>query len=131
MSIDVIGDFLTIIRNALMVRKRSANIPFSSMKMGIAQVLKDEGFIRDFSKVESDDGKAFIKVVLKYVSGECVISEITRISTPGRRRYEGSKKITPVAGGLGISILTTSFGVMTGRKAREMSIGGEVICHVW
>lgn len=131
MSIDVIGDLLTIIRNALMVRKRSANIPFSSMKMGIAQVLKDEGFIRDFSKVEFDDGKAFIKVVLKYVSGESVISEITRISTPGRRCYEGSKKITPVAGGLGISILTTSFGVMTGRKAREMSIGGEVICHVW
>lgn len=131
MSIDVIGDFLTIIRNAIAVRKKIADVPFSKMKMGIAEVLMNEGFIRDFKKIEGDDGKTTLRITLKYVNGESAINEITRISTPGRRRYEGVREITPVAGGLGVSILTTSSGIMTAKKAQSMSIGGEVICHIW
>ena len=131
MSVDVIGDFLTVIRNALMIYKRSVVVPSSKCKVGIAQVLKDEGFIRDF-KIEQDTiGKKFLQIFLKYVDGESVINEITRISKPGRRHYERSKKIIPVVGGLGISIVSTSKGVMTDRKAKKMFVGGEILCHVW
>ncbi|MFC1894938.1 30S ribosomal protein S8 [Candidatus Dependentiae bacterium] len=131
MSVDVIGDFLTVIRNALMVYKRSIVVPNSKCKVGIAIVLKDEGFIRDFKIEENDQNKSVLHVFLKYVDGESVINEITRISTPGRRCYEGSKKITPVIGGLGISVVSTSKGIMTDRQARKVSVGGEVFCHVW
>ena len=131
MSVDVIGDFLTVIRNALMVYKRSVVVPCSSYKVGVAQVLKDEGFIRDF-KIEKDEkGKSFLHVFLKYVDGKSVINQISRVSKPGRRHYERAKKVTSVVGGLGISILSTSKGIMTDQQARKLSIGGEVICHVW
>ncbi len=131
MSVDVIGDFLTVIRNALMIRKRSVTVPGSKLKIGIAQVLKDEGFIRDFEKFEDENGKVFLKIVLKYVNGESVINEVSRVSRPGRRCYERAKGITPVVGGLGVSILSTSFGIMTDKKARKMLVGGEVLCHIW
>lgn len=131
MSIDVIGDFLTVIRNALIVYKRSVVVPNSSFKVGIAQVLKNEGFIRDFA-VEGNEGvKTSLRIFLKYIDGNPVINEITRISTPGRRHYEDSKNIKKVIGGLGVSILSTSNGIMPDRQAREMGIGGEIICHVW
>ena len=131
MSMDVVGDFLTIIRNALMVYKRSVSLPYSNLRAGIAKVLKDEGFIKDFSKSEDERGHSVLNVSLKYVNGESVINEIKRISKPGRRRYERSGKITSVIGGLGVAILSTSSGIMTDQQARKLTVGGEVICHVW
>lgn len=131
MSVDVVGDFLTIIRNALMVYKRSTVAPYSNLKADIAKVLKEEGFIKDFDKSENDSGLPILNIYLKYVNGESVINEIKRISKPGRRYYERSRKITPVVGGLGIAILSTSSGVMSDQQARKISVGGEVICHVW
>ncbi len=131
MSIDVVGDFLTVIRNALMVYKRSVSVPYSNLKFGIAKVLKDEGYIKDFRKEEDERGKSTLVLVLKYVDGQSAINEITRVSKPGRRFYERSSKITPVVGGLGVAILTTSSGIMTDQQARRLSVGGEVICHVW
>jgi len=130
MSRDMIGDFLTIIRNGLKVNKRSVVLPSSILKVEIAKVLKDEGYIKDF-KISEEDKKQTLTILLKYVDGESVIHEITSISTPGRRQYENSKSITPVIGGLGISILTTSSGVITDRQAKKLGVGGEVICHVW
>jgi len=131
MSIDTVGNFLTTIRNALMVSKRSVTVPFSSMKMGIADVLKEEGFIRDFETNDGERNQKFLIVHLKYVDGQSVINKITRISTPGRRHYESLRKIKPVIGGLGISVLSTNLGIVTDKKARRLSVGGEVICHVW
>ena len=131
MSIDSIGDFLTVIRNALMVSKRSVTIPFSNMKMGVAQVLKDEGYIREFKKFSGERGRNFLTIYLKYVDGESVIHEITRKSKPGRRSYEGTKNIEPVIGGLGIAILSTSAGIVSDKKAKALTVGGEVLCHVW
>ena len=131
MSIDVVGDFLTVIRNALMVYKRSVVVPSSNFKVSIAQVLKDEGFIRDFVIEDGENEKSLLKIFLKYVDGNSVINEITRISTPGRRHYEDSKNIKKVVGGLGVSIVSTSNGIMPDRQARKMGIGGEVVCHVW
>ena len=130
MSIDTIGNFLTVIRNGLMVKRRTVALQHSNMREAIALVLKNEGFIRDFKKTQ-EDNKAVLTVVLKYVDGESAINEITRISTPGRRQYERSNDMTSVIGGLGISILTTSKGVMTDKQATQQGIGGEVICHIW
>jgi len=132
MSIDTMGDFLTAIRNALMVSKRTVTVPFSTMKMGVAQVLKDEGFVKDFKKIEKENSvKSSLVINLKYVAGESAIHEITRISRPGRRHYENLKNMQKVIGGLGVSILSTNAGIMADKKARKMSVGGEVICHVW
>ncbi|MBS1987691.1 30S ribosomal protein S8 [Candidatus Dependentiae bacterium] len=130
MSVDSIGDFLTIIRNGLMVKKRSVTMPSSGLKVNIASVLKAEGYVKDF-QVNDNDGKPVLTVHLKYVKGESVIHEITRVSTPGRRHYERSNNLERVIGGLGISIVTTSIGVITDAQARKQSVGGEVICHVW
>lgn len=130
MSIDVIGDFLTTIRNGLMSSKSFVVTPFSGINLEIAHILKSEGFIKDASVVE-EDSKRFIKVFLKYVDGESVIHEIKRVSRPGRRNYKGASDIRPVIGGLGLSILTTNKGVISHLKAKELGIGGEVICTVW
>lgn len=130
MSRDVIGDFITIIRNGLKVGKKSVVIPCSKLKIEIAKVLRDEGYIKDF-KITEDDSKKNLIVFLKYVNGESVIHEITRISRPGRRHYERAKSTKSVIGGLGISILTTSSGLVTDRQAKKLGVGGEVICHVW
>lgn len=131
MSVDVVGNFLTVIRNALMVYKRSIKVPYSNLKAEIARVLKEEGFIKDFSKETDANGHLVLTVMLKYVDGQSAINEITRISKPGCRFYERTSKITPVIGGLGVAILTTSSGIMTDQQARKLSVGGEVICHVW
>lgn len=130
MSIDSIGNFLTVIRNGLSVKKRSVKAASSKMNVNIANVLKEEGYIKDF-KEDSEGGKPSLTIFLKYVNGESPIHEIKRISKPSRRYYENLKKISPVIGGLGISILSTSSGLMTDRQARKAGVGGEVICHIW
>ena len=131
MSVDTIGDFLTIIRNGLMVSKSHVVAPYSRIKFEIASILKAEGFIRDFVTLDEPDGKKKLKVVLKYVKGESVIHEITRVSTPGRRRYAGITGIKPVIGGLGLSIISTSRGIVSNHQAKQLNVGGEVICTVW
>lgn len=130
MSIDTIGNFLTIIRNGVLASKAAVKAPYSVMKYQVAQILKDEGFIRDVV-VEENDGKKNIKISLKYVQGESVIHDITRVSKPSRRAYKGFASIDPVIGGLGISILSTNKGIMTDKKAKQLSVGGEVVCTVW
>jgi small subunit ribosomal protein S8 len=127
---DVIGDFLTIIRNGIAVSKLSVLIPYSKLKNSILLILKDEGFIRDFN-IEGDGVKKNLRVFLKYVDGESVIHEISRVSKPGRRMYRGFKDLKPVIGGLGLSILTSSIGVITNKQAKSNSVGGEIICTVW
>ena len=132
MSVDSIADFITIIRNGVMVSKSFVTAPHSKMRYSIAQILKDEGFIHDFVIVNSDsDVKKTLKVVLKYVDGEAAIHQIQRVSKPGRRVYVGTQNIKPVIGKLGISILTTSRGVIANQRANKLSVGGEVICTVW
>lgn len=130
MSKDSIGDFLTIIRNGLMRSVAHVQAPYSKLRFDLAEIFKDEGFIKDVLVVE-EDNKKFIKVLLKYVDGESVIHEIKRVSTPGRRSYARAHELKPVIGGLGVSILTTSQGIFTNKKAKEKSIGGEIICTVW
>jgi small subunit ribosomal protein S8 len=131
MSIDAIGNFLTIIRNGLMASKPFIVAPYSGMRLAIAKILKEEGFIKDYLVVDQEQEKKVIKIVLKYVNGESVIHEITRVSTPGRRHYVGINEIKPVIGGLGISILTTNRGVITNKKAKSLVVGGEILCTVW
>ncbi len=131
MSVDSIGDFLTVIRNGILATKSSVELPYSVMRYSIAQILKEQGFVRDVVVSDQEAGKRTLKVVLKYVGGESVIHEITRISTPGRRRYEGVRGFKPVIGGLGLSIISTSQGVISHKKAEQLGIGGEVICTVW
>ena len=131
MSIDTIGDFLTIIRNGLMVSKAFVVAPYSKSKFEIAKILQEEGFIKDCVVLEDDSDKRAIKVFLKYVNNESVIHEITRASKPGRRYYTGVTKIKPVIGGLGLSILSTNRGIISNKKAKELNVGGEVICTVW
>jgi small subunit ribosomal protein S8 len=132
MSVDMIGDFLTIIRNGVMASKSSVEAPCSRERERIAEILKEEGFIRNVT-VKQVEGKAFkrLKVDLKYVGGESVIHEIKRISKPGRRVYEGTKQLSHVIGGLGIAIVTTNQGIMTNKEAKRRAVGGEVICSVW
>ncbi len=127
---DSIGDFLTVIRNGITARKRTVAVPTSKLKQRIAELLKDEGYIKDF-KLEQEGVKGFLTVFLKYVNGEPVIHEIVRRSTPGRRLYQRANGIKPVIGGLGIAIVSTNAGLLTDRKARELGVGGETICQVW
>ncbi len=132
MSVDSIADFLTIIRNGVMVSKPSVTAPYSKMNHSIADILKEEGFINDVVILNADsDAKKMLKVVLRYVDGESAIHEIERISKLGRRVYAGINDVKPVIGQLGISILTTSRGVIAHQKAKKLSVGGEVICTVW
>jgi small subunit ribosomal protein S8 len=126
---DPIADLLTRIRNAQMVAKTSVSLPSSKLKVAIAQVLKDEGYIDGF-KVSAADGKSEIEIALKYYAGRPVIERLERVSRPGLRVYKGSSSIPQVMNGLGIAIVTTPQGVMTDRKARATGVGGEVLCYV-
>jgi len=131
---DPIADMLNRIRTANLVFKENINIPASKLKLEICKILKEEGFISDYKYIE--DGKqGIIKISMKYKGDrrhrERVISGIIRVSKPGRRIYVSSDKLPRVKGGLGIAIITTSKGVMTDKKARELGIGGEVIAYVW
>ena len=128
---DPIADMLTRIRNAIAARHPKVDVPASRLKTDIAQILKEEGYIVNFKLVEEGVRKA-IRIYLKYTPGNMpVISRIERVSRPGCRVYSGSKEIPRVLGGLGISIVTTPRGVMTGAAARQTGVGGEVLCHVW
>ena len=126
---DPIADMLTRIRNAQMVEKVSVTMPSSKVKVAIAQVLKDEGYIDDFA-VKSEGAKSELNIVLKYYAGRPVIERIERVSKPGLRVYRGRNDIPVVMNGLGVAIVSTPKGVMTDRKARATGVGGEVICYV-
>jgi small subunit ribosomal protein S8 len=126
---DPIADMLTRIRNAQSVDKAVASMPSSKIKVAIAQVLKDEGYIDDFS-VRSEQGKSQLDIALKYYAGRPVIARIERVSRPGLRVYRGREAIPDVMNGLGVAIVTTPKGVMTDRKARQTGVGGEVLCFV-
>jgi small subunit ribosomal protein S8 len=126
---DPIADLLTRIRNAQMVAKTTVLIPASKVKVAIAQVLKDEGYIDGF-KVSTEGGKAELEIALKYYAGKPVIERIERVSRPGLRVYRGSDSIPQVQNGLGVAIVTTPQGVMTDRKARATGVGGEILCYV-
>jgi len=127
---DPISDMLTRIRNAQLAEKVTVVMPSSKLKVAIAEVLKDEGYVDGFSVIKSDGGKATLEIGLKYYSGRPVIEKIQRISRPGLRIYKGSEDIPKVMNGLGIAIVSTSKGLMTDRKARANGIGGEVLCVV-
>ncbi|MDO8894114.1 30S ribosomal protein S8 [Nitrosomonas sp.] len=126
---DPIADMLTRIRNAQLAKKQSVRMPSSNIKLSIADVLKGEGYINDFSVV-SDNNKSTLEISLKYYSGDPVIEQIKRISKPGLRIYKSSKNLPDIMSGLGIAIVSTSKGVMTERKARVAGIGGELLCTV-
>jgi small subunit ribosomal protein S8 len=126
---DPIADLLTRIRNAQMVAKVSVSVPASKVKVAIAQVLKDEGYVDGF-KVVQEAGKSELVIALKYYAGRPVIERIERVSRPGLRVYKCSEAIPQVKNGLGVAIVTTPRGVMTDRKARATGVGGEVLCYV-
>ena len=126
---DPIADMLTRIRNAQSVNKVSVSMPASKLKGAIAAVLKDEGYIDDFAVI-ANDGKPLLSISLKYYAGRPVIEKIDRVSKPGLRIYKGSENIPKVMNGLGVTIMSTSKGVMTDRKAQAAGIGGEVLCVV-
>ena len=128
---DPIADMLTRIRNASSVKHESVDIPASKMKIEVARILKEEGFIREYKIIE-DNKQGVLRIYLKYgPNRESVISGIKRISKPGLRVYAGKDEIPRVLGGLGIAILSTSQGIMTDKAARKNNIGREVICYVW
>ena len=126
---DPIADLLTRIRNAQMVAQTSVSVPSSNVKVAIAQVLKDEGYIDGF-QVKSADGKSELEIALKYYAGRPVIERIERVSRPGLRVYKGRDAIPQVMNGLGVAIVTSPMGVMTDRNARAAGVGGEVLCYV-
>ena len=128
---DPIADMLTRIRNATMAAYSSVDIPSAQLKIYIAEILKEEGFIKNF-KVLSDKRQNLIRVFLKYDDdGESVIGGLKRVSKPSRRVYSKSNKIPKVLNGYGINILSTSKGIMTDAKARKVGVGGEILCSVW
>ncbi len=134
MVTDPIADMLTRMRNAMMREYPTVQIPHSKTKVAVAQVMKDEGYIEDY-KVLPEKPQAVLLVTLKY-SGDrrnyrSIITGLKRVSRPGRRVYVGKKEIPWVLSGMGIAIMTTSKGIMTGQKARRLGLGGEVICKVW
>jgi small subunit ribosomal protein S8 len=127
---DPISDMLTRIRNAQMAEKASVSMPSSKLKIAIAEVLKEEGYVDGFKIEQGEANKSTLQIGLKYYSGRPVIEKIQRISRPGLRIYKGSNDIPKVMNGLGIAIVSTSKGLMTDRKARANGIGGEVLCVV-
>lgn len=126
---DTLSDMLTRIRNAQMASKSKVSMPCSKLKVSVANVLKEEGYINDFSATEG--AKAELEITLKYFEGRPVIEEIKRASRPGLRYYSGAEDLPKVRGGLGVSIISTSKGVMSDRAAREAGVGGEVLCTVF
>jgi len=133
---DPIADFLTRVRNAIMAGQQTVSVPSSKLKLAIAKILQEEGFIENFEEI-SVEGKVqnVLRMQLKYVGErrerKPVISGLKRVSSPGRRVYVSKREIPWVQSGLGISILTTPKGVMTGGRARQLGVGGELLCEVW
>ena len=128
---DPLADMLTRIRNGINAKKLAVECPPSNLKVSVLKVLVKEGFIRGFSKKENDLGKETIFIELKYYEGKSVIKEIRRVSSPGLRNYSSNKELLKVYGGLGISIISTSSGVMTDHDARQKNVGGEILCSVF
>jgi len=128
---DPISDFLTRLRNASRARLDECRTPHSKLKASIAAILKAEGFIHDFSDAQDERGHKVLVVQMKYVDGIPAITGLTRVSTPGRRRYLGYADIPRVLNGLGIAILSTSKGLMKDADCRRNKAGGELVCNVW
>jgi small subunit ribosomal protein S8 len=128
---DPLGDMLTRIRNAVGRKKDKVSTPASTLRVRVLDVLKAEGYIRDYSRVDYDNGKSELEIELKYFEGQPVIREIARVSKPGRRVYVSVKSIPHVANGLGIAILSTPKGVMADHEAREQNVGGEILCQIF
>lgn len=128
---DPLGDMLTRIRNAIGRKKNSVSSPASRLRARVLDVMKSEGYIRDYSQVDYDNGKSELEIELKYFEGAPVIREIARVSKPGRRVYVSVKSIPHVANGLGVAILSTPKGVMADHEAREQNVGGEVLCQIF
>lgn len=128
---DPLGDMLTRIRNGLMRNKTKVSSPASKLRANVCEVLKSEGYIRDYAQVDFEDGKSEIEIELKYFEGAPVIREISRVSRPGLRVYSSVKSIPNVANGLGINILSTPKGVMADHQARSENVGGEILCRVF
>jgi small subunit ribosomal protein S8 len=126
---DPIADMLTRIRNGQKARKVNVTMPSSKVKLSVAKVLKDEGYVGDFSEA-SDGVKKVLTVELKYFEGKAVIEQVMRVSKPGLRIYRSMDELPKVLGGLGVAIVSTSAGVMSDRQAREQGIGGEVLCII-
>ena len=131
MVTDPISDMLARIRNAAIARHERLDLPHSSIKENVARVMKEEGYLGDV-RVESAEGRKTLTIVMRYTRGkECAIDGVSRISTPGRRVYVRHDHIPRVRSGLGISILSTSRGVMTDKEARKQKVGGELLCSIW
>ena len=131
MTSDPIADMLTRVRNAIQARHPKVDVPASKLKAEIARILKEEGYIANYKAAE-ENGRAVLRVYLKYgANNEAAIRDLSRISRPGCRVYVGHDEIKRVQSGLGISIMTTPRGVMTGRQARREGVGGEILCEVW
>lgn len=128
---DPLADMFTLIRNASKAKFEKVDIPFSNLKIKIVKILKEEGFIKDFKPIKSEDDHEMIRILLKYETDRKELIHIRRISKPGRRIYVGVDKIPKVMNGLGISILSTSKGILTDKSARKANVGGEVLCYVW
>ncbi len=127
---DPIADFLTRIRNAIKAKKKFVDVPSSTTKAKMAELMRDTNFIRDFNVVE-DNKQNILRIHLKYIEGEPSISGLQRISTPGLRKYVGKDDVPRVLNGLGIAILSTSKGLLTDKQAKTEAVGGEVLCHIW
>ena len=129
---DPVADLLTRVRNACMEKHEKVEIPASRLKANIVRVLKDEGFIKNFRLIRDDNGHVSIRIFLKYDdNGDSVIRGIRRVSKPGVRKYAGSATVPKTLGGVGISILSTSKGVLATQKAVQSNVGGEILCEVW
>ena len=129
-STDTIGDFLTCIRNASQANKAAITVQWSRLREGVAKILVESGYVASVRKAERD-GLPVLELALKYVAGVPAITSIERVSTPGRRIYAGYSSVPKVIGGMGVSILTTSRGVMTDAEARHQKVGGELLAKVW
>ena len=128
---DPIADFITQIRNGFLAQRETCQVQHSKMKRGIARILKESGYIKDYEDVDQPGNKKYLTVELKYVDGESAITAIERYSRPGRRMYFASSGVPKVLGGLGVGIMSTSSGLMTDHNARQQNVGGELVCKVW
>jgi len=130
MLTDPIADMLTRIRNAVRIKAEKVDVPASRMKLEVAKILKEEGFIKAY-KILKDKRQGILRIVLKYMDNDNVISGLKRVSKPGRRVYVNKGEIPRVMGGVGIAIVTTSKGIVSDKVCRQEGVGGEVICYVW
>lgn len=128
---DPVADYLARLRNAISAKHDKVDIPASRIKLEITRILKEEGFIQNFKMQEEEKKQGTIRILLKYSNGAPVISGLKQVSKPGRRVYSPKEKIPKVIGGLGISIVSTSRGIMTGEQSHKTGVGGEILCEVW